>query len=287
MFNFFEALVNPDISFMRYALLCGLLASVSFGIMGTYVVVRRITYLAGAISHSIFGGIGFALYAKEVWQISWLTPMTGAVLAAIGSAIIIGYASLYARQREDTIIGAIWAIGMAIGLLFIAKTPGYIDPMNYLFGNILLISQSDLWLVLGLDAVILALCYYYYPIFLSVCFDEEYSRIRGINTEFFYILLLCMTALTIVLLVRIVGIVMVIALLTIPSAVAGMFSCSLGYMMAYSVGLCMVFISSGLWASYSMDLSSGPVIIVIAGTVYLAVSFGRHLVRKKGKTSGA
>jgi zinc transport system permease protein len=189
--------------------------------------------------------------------------------------------SIYARQREDTVIGALWAVGMAIGLLFIAKTPGYTDPMSYLFGNILLVSQNELRLVAFLDFVIIGSCCLFYQRFLAVCFDEEYARIRGINATTYYLGLLCLTAVTVVLLVRIVGIVLVVALLTLPAAIAGHFARVLWQMMLAAAVLCAAFISTGLAVSYTYDMPSGPVIIVIAGTVYLAVLLGTRVFRLK------
>ncbi|MDX9754886.1 MAG: metal ABC transporter permease [bacterium] len=280
MLEFFHALNDPNIPFLRYALLTGILASVAFGIMGTYVVVRRISYIAGAISHSVLGGIGAAFYLQNAMGWDWVHPMLGALVAALLSALIIGLVSLYAKQREDTVIGAIWAIGMAIGLLFLAKTPGYVDPMSYLFGNILLISKGDLWLVVGLDCLILGVILFCYQTFLAVFFDEEHCRLRGIRTQFYYLLLLCLTALTIVLLVRVVGIVMVIALLTLPSAVAAHFSRSMGQMMLLSVGFCMVFVLTGMGVSYTQNLPTGPVIILLAGLVYLLVTLALQWLRK-------
>ena len=138
MIEFLDALRDPDIPFFRYALVVGLLASVSLGIVGSYVVTRRITYIAAAISHCVLGGIGAALYLNVACGWTWCNPMLGALAAALLSAVVIGLVSLYARQREDTVISAVWAMGMAIGLLFFAKTPGYVDAMSYLFGDILL-----------------------------------------------------------------------------------------------------------------------------------------------------
>jgi zinc transport system permease protein len=281
MIEFIEALFNPHIPFLRYALITGILASVAFGMMGTYVVVRRISYIAGAIAHCILGGIGVALYLQQVWGVVWFTPLLGAIFSSLLAAILIGTVSLYAQQREDTVIGALWAVGMAIGLIFLAKTPGYTDPMSYLFGNILLISKKDVILVLLLDILIIALNYYLYPVFVAICFDEEYSRLRGIPVELFYILLLCMIALTIVLLVRIVGIVMVIALLTLPPAVAGNLSRNVWQMMMYSMLFCMAFIVFGLGVSYHYDLPSGPVIIVIAGLIYLLALTGMRFYQTR------
>lgn len=278
--EFLSALQNPNIPFFRYAFAVGMLASVAFGIIGTYVVARRITYIAGAISHCVLGGIGAGLYIQKKIGIAWFDPMYGALLAALFAAIVIGVVSLHASQREDTVIGALWAIGMAIGLMFIAKTPGYVEPMSYLFGNILLISKNDLWIVLGLDILVVGLAGLFYNKFLAICFDEEFARLRGIHTEFYYMLLLCLTALTVVLLVRVVGIVMVIALLTLPAAVASIFSRSLLQMMAAATAFCMIFITSGLAYSYSHNLPSGPTIIVIAGSVYLVALTGSLLKKR-------
>ena len=148
MADFFNALANPDLPFLRYALIAGVLSSFALGMAGTYVVTRRISYIAGAIAHSVLGGIGAALFLQHKAGWAWFDPIIGALIAAVFSAVVIGLVSMYARQREDTVIGSIWAVGMAMGVLFIARTPGYIDPMSYLFGNILLISSTDLWLSL-------------------------------------------------------------------------------------------------------------------------------------------
>ena len=277
MGEFISALFDPQIPFFRYAFLSGIAASVAFGIVGTYVVTRRITYIAGAISHCVLGGIGASLYFRAVMKWDWLNPMYGAVFAALLAALIIGFVSLRAKQREDTVIGALWSVGMAAGILFIAKTPGYVDPMSYLFGNILLVSKQDLALVLGLDALVLVLALLFYNKFLAVCFDEKFARLRGINVEFYYLLLLCLTALTVVLLVTVVGIVMVIALLTLPAAVAGQFSSRLWKMMLLSICFSMFFTSAGIALSYESNLPSGPVIIVIAGLSYLLSVFYKKL----------
>ena len=283
MAEFLAALGDPNIPFFRYAFLVGMLASIAFGIIGTYVVARRITYIAGAISHCVLGGIGAGLYLQKKIGIAWFEPMYGAVIAALLAAIVIGLISIYAKQREDTAIGALWAIGMAIGLLFIAKTPGYVDPMSYLFGNILLISRNDLWLVAGLDALVVGLAGLFYNKFLAVCFDEEFAELRGIHAGLYYLILLCLTALTVVLLVQIVGIVMVIALLTLPAAVASNFARGLWQMMIMATGFCMLFIMLGLAYSYNANLPSGPTIIVFAGGIYLAVLAGKRLLKTKAQ----
>lgn len=271
MFDFFTALFDPANLFLRLALYVSTLASIAFGIIGTYVITRRISYLAGAISHCVFGGIGAGLYLQKKIGLSWFDPMYGAVIAALLAAIIIGFVSLYAHQREDTVIGSLWAIGMALGLLFLDKTPGYFDMSSYLFGDILLISPNDLKMVIILDVIVAGLSIFFYNTFLAVCFDDEFATLRGIHSAAYYILLLCLTALTVVLLVRVVGIVMVIALLTIPAAIAGQLARRLWQMMALAVLFCMLFTWTGLSISYSLELSSGPTIIIVAGITYVAV----------------
>jgi len=270
--EFIEALQDPDVPFLRHALAAGMLAGVSLGIVGSYVVTRRITYIAAAVSHCVLGGIGAALYLNAVLGMTWCDPMHGALAAAIGSALLIGWVSLRARQREDTVISAVWAVGMAIGLLFLAKTPGYVDPMSYLFGNIQLVTARDVWLVAAMDAAVAAVGLGFYPKFLALCFDEEFAEMRSVQVRCFYMLLLCLTALTVVLLVRVVGVVLVIALLTLPAAVAGHFVRRLWQMMLLAAVLCMAFVAAGVVVSYEYNLPGGPVIILLAGVVYLAVS---------------
>lgn len=271
MLDLFSLLADPAMSFFRLALTTGSLAAIAFGIIGSFVVARRITYLAGAIAHSVLGGIGLCLYLERTQHIAWLDPFWGALAAAVLAAVVIGVVSLRARQREDTVIGAIWAVGMASGLLFLAKTPGPVEPMAYLFGNILLVGPRDLLLVAALDTIIVATTLIYYNRFLAVCFDEEFARLRGVAAQRYYIGLLVLTALTIVLLVRIVGIVMVVALLTLPAAVAGFFTRSLGQMMVGAAFCCLLFIDGGLMLSLAWDLPAGPLIILVASAVYLCV----------------
>jgi len=279
MNEFLQALTAH--AFLQRALLAGLLISLSCGIVGTYVVSRRITYIAGSVAHCVLGGMGAARYLQIVHGWNWLTPLYGALAAAVSAAVIIGLISLRAREREDTVIGALWAIGMAVGVLFISQTPGYSeDLMSYLFGNILVISSTDLWLIALLDVVVTVITLLFYRQLQAVCFDEEFSRLRGLRVEFHYLLLLCLTALTVVLLVTVVGIVMVIALLTLPAAMARFFSRSLWQMMLLATGFCAVLTTSGLAMSYGPDLPAGATIIVLAGAAYLLVSAGQRLFRR-------
>ena len=275
MLEFIDALGRY--AFLRNALLVGILASVSCGVVGTYVVARRITYIAGGISHFVLGGMGLVRYLSVVYGWDWLHPLHGAIVSALLAAVIIGLVSLRAKQREDTIIGALWAIGMAAGVLFVSRTPGYNeDLMSYLFGrNILLVSRGDLWLIVALDVLIVACGVLFYNQLLAVCFDEEFARLRNINVEAYYLLLLCLTALTVVLMVMVVGIVMTIALLTLPAAVAGFLSRTLWQMMALATLLCALFTVTGLALSYGPRLPAGATIVVIAGATYLIALAGR------------
>ena len=269
MIEFFNALADPDNQFLQLSMIMGGLASIAFGIIGTFVTTKRIGYLAGAISHSVFGGIGLALYLQVRMGFTWADPLWGAIFAAVLSALIVGFVSIYAKEREDTIIGTLWAVGMAAGILFIDRTPGYFNLTSYLFGDILLISTRDLMFVICLDFIVVGVSVLFFNRFFGVCFDSEFTNLRGINTSFFYMFLLVLTALTVVLLVRIVGIVLVIALLTIPPAIASFYAKRLWQMMVYSVIFCALFTWTGLALSYSFSLSSGPTIIVFSGAVYL------------------
>lgn len=259
-------------TFLQYALLAGVLASVSCGMMGAYVVTRRITYIAGSISHCVLAGLGAARFFSVAYGWTFFTPELGALAAALIAAAIIGLVSLYAKQREDSVIGAVWALGIAIGVLFIAKTPGYNeDLMSYLFGNILMVTRQDLILIIVLDAVVIALSLTFFQQLQALCFDQEFARLRGIRVEAYYLLLLMLVALTVVLLIRIVGIVLVIALLTLPAAIAGQFSKTLGQMILIAIMLSILFTSGGLALSYGADLPAGATIIVVAGAAYIFV----------------
>jgi zinc transport system permease protein len=282
MMAYFNALIDPNMVFLRYALFAGLLAAPAFGIIGTYVVAKRMTYLAGAIAHCVLGGIGAALYCQVHFGLLWLTPMLGAIVTAIAAALIIGLISQHSRERVDSVIGAIWVLGMAAGIIFIAKTPGYIDPMSYLFGNILMITGQDLITIATLDVIVIGLGVLSYNRMIAACFDEEFARLRGIKTELYTLLLLCLTALTIVLMVRVVGIVMVIALFTLPAATASHFSARLWQMMLIATLLGMLSVAGGLSLSYVLDLPSGPTIVMLAGFFYLLVIIGKGLKSRLG-----
>lgn len=278
MTEFLSALISQP--FLQMSLLAGLLASLGCGVIGTFVVVKRITFLAGGIAHSVLAGMGAAVYFG-------FDPLLGALIAAIVSALLIGWIRLNWKTQEDTLIGAIWAMGMAIGLLFIAQTPGYTSSLtSYLFGNILLVPEQDVWFMGILDLVLLLIVGLFYRQFLAVIFDEEFARLRGVPVSFFYLLLLCLIAVTVVLLIHVVGLILVIALLTLPAAIAGHYVHSLGWMMLIATLLGSSFTIGGLAISYSPDLPAGPTIIMLAGSAYvISAIFSHYRLKRRARQS--
>lgn len=273
MMAFFLALLEH--SFLQSAAIAGLLASVGCGVMGTYVVVKRITFLAGGIAHSVLGGMGAAIYFG-------FDPMLGALISAVIAALLIGWIRILWNTQEDTLIGALWAVGMATGILFINNTPGYQqDLMSYLFGNILLVSERSLWLMLSLDVIVLLIVTSWNRQFLAVAFDPEHSKLSGIPVTFFYLLLLVLVAITVVLLIQVVGLMLVLALLTLPAAIAGHYVRSLSKIMLLATLLGCLVTFTGLAISYDADLPAGATIIIVAGVVYSVSALFSHWLRKQ------
>ncbi len=259
--------------FMQNALIAGLLAAIACGIVGVYVVVKRIIFISGGIAHASFGGIGLG-------YLIGISPVLGALVFSLASALGMGYVTRRTRLPEDTAIGILWAIGMALGIIFIGLAPGYApDLFSYLFGNILTVPTSDLLLMLILDAAIIGIVIAFYKEFLALSFDEEYSTVVGIPVEPLYLLLLCMIALTVVILLRIVGMILIIALLTIPAALARQFTYDLRKMMILAIVFGALLTFGGLWLSYVLDLASGATIVLLGGAALLS-SFGVTRIRK-------
>jgi zinc transport system permease protein len=259
--------------FMQNALIAGLLAAVACGIVGVYVVVKRIIFISGGIAHASFGGIGLG-------YLIGISPVIGALVFSLASAFGMGYVTRRTRLPEDTAIGILWAIGMALGIVFIGLAPGYApDLFSYLFGNILTVPASDLLLMLILDAAIIGIVIAFYKEFLALSFDEEYSTVVGVPVEALYLLLLCMIALTVVILLRIVGMILIIALLTIPAALARQFTYDLRKMMILAIVFGALLTFGGLWLSYVLDLASGATIVLLGGAALLS-SFGVTRIRK-------
>ena len=258
---------------MQNAFWAGLLASIACGVIGTFVVVKKMVFISGGIAHASFGGIGIGYFAA-------INPIMGALAFTIASALGMGAMVRRSRIAEDTAIGIFWATGMAIGILFIAITPGYVpDLFSYLFGNILTVPSSNLILMVILDIIIITLVVLLYKEFKAISFDEEFSKVMRLPVEKLYYVLLCLIALTVVLLIRIVGIILIIALLTIPAATARRFTSNLKRMMLIAVCLGIAFNFGGLWLSYAADLPSGATIILVSGAAFLA-TLGYEKVRR-------
>jgi len=261
--------------FMRNALMAGLLAAVICGIMGTLVVVNRIVFLSGGIAHCAYGGIGMAVYGG--WP--FLPVTIGFSLAA---GLIMAAVSLRARHRADTIIGVVWALGMALGIVMVDLTPGYhADLMSYLFGSILAVPAADLWMMVAMGVAIIALVAVYYKKLLALSYDAEFARIRGVPVTALYLTMIGLLSVTIVLVIQVVGLILVIALLTIPPFIVERHATSLAQMMIGAIVLGSLFTLAGLWLSYRFNLSSGASIILVAGIgFFLSLAVERLAVRR-------
>ena len=250
--------------FMRNALLAGMLTSIVCGIIGTLVVVNRIVFISGGIAHAAYGGIGIAFYTG-------IPPLAGAAGFALVIATIMAAVTLRNKQRADTVIGVLWAVGMALGIILIDLTSGYnVDLMSYLFGSILTVPRSDIIMMGVVDAGVVLTVWLFYNSFLAMSFDEEFAKAMGIKVGMLYYILLAMIALSVIMLIRVVGLILVIALLTIPPYIAEKFCKSLKAMMVVSILLNVVFSFTGLWLSYSFNLTSGASIIMVAAFFFFA-----------------
>ncbi|MEI6211417.1 MAG: metal ABC transporter permease [bacterium] len=265
--------------FLQYAVLVAALASVAGGVVGSLVVVRRTTYLAGAISHCVLAGLGLARFLQRGCGVTWFTPMLGAALAAVAAALLIAWLTVQHRQRTDTVLSIVWAAGMAIGVSFLAATPGYQDDlMSYLFGSILLVDPAELALMAGLDVLVLGVVGLFYNQLVAIGFNAEHARLRGVNVACFETVFLVLTALTVVLLVKVAGIVLALALLTLPAATAGLLVRRLAPMMVTAAALCFAMTVGGLALSYAPEWPPGATIVEVAVAGYLAV-LGFYRVR--------
>jgi zinc transport system permease protein len=254
-----EALQFP---FMQKALMAGVLVSIACGIIGVLVVINRLVFLSGGIAHAAYGGIGLGYFCK-------FNPLLGAIIFSVAAALGMGAVHHKSQQRADTIIGVMWAIGMALGIIFVDLTEGYkADLMSYLFGSILIIGLNDLFIILALDITIVALVILFYKELLAISFDETFATVENVPVNAIYLVLLCMVALTVVMMMRVVGLIMVIALLTIPAAISGQFVKDMKKMMLLASILGIIFTTAGLWLSYFLNLTSGATIIIIAGFAY-------------------
>ncbi len=259
-------------TFMRNALLAGILVSIACGIIGTFVVINRIVFISGGIAHAAYGGIGLAYYLG-------FNPVLGAVIFGLTSALAMSAVQRKTRQRADTIIGVMWAIGMAVGIIFVDLTEGYkADLMSYLFGSILAVPTGDLLLMLALDLIIVGVVSALYKELVALSFDDTFATVENVPVDAVYMILVSLIALTVVMMMRVVGLIMVIALLTIPAAISGQWVQDLKKMIALAIALGMIFTTIGLWLSFWFNLTSGATIILVSGAAYLATMIAKSLL---------
>ncbi len=249
-----------SVDFMQNAIIAGVLVSIISGIIGSLVVVNRMVFLAGGIAHTSYGGIGMAIFLG-------IPIFLGASIFAVAASIIIAFLTIRHQNRIDTFIGLIWATGMAIGVILIDLTPGYnVDLMSYLFGSILAVETGDLYTMLGVLTAILLVVSFKYRNILAVSYDSEYAAIRGINVPFYYTLILVISSMGIVMAMKVVGLILVIAMLTIPVFIAEKLSQSLAGMMVISGIVSTIFTFLGLLISYYYNLTTGATIILVSTT---------------------
>jgi len=257
--------------FFRKALLAAVLASISCGIIGTYIVSRRIVFISGGITHSSFGGIGLAFFLG-------LNPLLGAVVFAIFSGLGIQYFVQKADVREDSSIAIWWSLGMAMGVIFIFLTPGYTpNLMSYLFGNILTVTNTELWMMLSLNVVVLLFFFFFYRIVLYIAFDEEFAKASGVPVELFNYLLITLIALTVVLNIRVVGIILILSMLTIPQATANIFTKDFKMLIVLSTVFAFIGTTSGLLISYFANIPSGATIIFTLVIIFAGMRLINYL----------
>jgi zinc transport system permease protein len=258
--------------FMQNAVMAGVLAAVLCGIVGPFVVVKRLAFLSDGISHAAFGGMGACFYFG-------LDPLLGAVAVALGCALTLGLLDTEAIRSHDAMIGVLWAVGLAVGIVFVYKTPGYApNLMTYLFGNILLVSRHDLWVLLLLAAFVLLILAVFFKGIVAVAFDEVFARVQGAPVRILMSLLLTMIALTVVILIQVVGIILVVALLTVPPVICLMFLKDLRSVLLGSVLIGVGITLGGLALSYRYDLPSGPAIILL-GAALLSLAYLARTLR--------
>ena len=270
-----------QLEFVRNAVIAGLLVSLVCGVIGTLVVVNRIVFLAGGVAHAAYGGIGLAFF------MGW-PYLVGTLGFSLVSAGVMAAVTLKARHRADAMVGIVWAVGMAAGVILLDLTPGYhADLMSYLFGSILTVPASDLWQMGLLAILVIAVVGYRYHDFLAMSYDGEFASLRGVPVTLLHYVLLGMIAVTVVMIIRVVGLILVIALLTIPPFIAEKYTRSLKAMMVLSSALSALFTLLGLWLSYLLNLTSGATIILVAAAGFLLAALGEKAMRRKPRESSA
>jgi zinc transport system permease protein len=267
--------------FILHALEAALLASITCGIIGAYIVARRMVFISGGITHASFGGIGLGYFLG-------INPILGAAVFSILSAFGIRLVSKQTDIREDSAIGILWSFGMAVGIIFIYLTPGYApNLMSYLFGSILTVTPTDLAMMAVLATVTVAIFLLFYRTILFISFDEEYARSHNAPVETFNYLMLILVALVIVINIRVAGIILVISYLTIPQSTANLFVNDLKKIIILSMAISFTGSVSGLLISYYWNIPSGATIIFVFVLIFLFARTVRYWQSLKQRTSSA
>lgn len=271
----FEALFKY--AFLQNAFISSILASIACGIIGTIIIEKKLVMMSGGIAHTSFGGIGMGYFLG-------IEPIIGALIFSVSAALGVAAINRKSHENTDVLMGIFWSMGMAAGILFIAFTPGYPPDMSsYLFGDILTVSRSDIWIMLALDAIIIFIAISLYNILKAYLFDSEFSLVAGIKTVLIEYIIFVMIALTVVILIRVVGIILIMALLTAPPAAVKLFTFDLKKIMINSIFLGMFFCFTGLWLSYELQIASGASIIMVAGLSYLVLAFVKKRLKDNVK----
>ncbi len=267
--------------FMRFAVIAAMLASVACGIIGTLVVTNRIVFIAGGIAHASFGGIGMAFYLG-------LEPLFGAFVFALGAAIAIGLVVKKSKERPDTAIGIIWAVGMAMGVVFKRMTPGYVpDMMSFIIGNMLTTPLWELVLMLAITLIIVGVVFVLFKEIQAVSFDEEYAKITGVPTFLIYMVMLVLISLSVIALIKLLGVILVIAMLSVPAAISGRYTHSLSRIMVYSIMISLFCFMSGLVLSAELGIETGATIVIVTAVLFAASTLVQWFRNRHGAARGS
>lgn len=253
-------------TFLQHALLAALLTSIACGIIGTIIIEKKMVMMSGGLAHTAFGGIGLGYFLR-------IEPIIGALLFSMASALGIAAIKRNTSTDSDVLVGIFWPLGMALGIIFIAFTPGYPPDMSsYLFGDILTVGKQDLWFMIVVDLLIISAVGVYINLIKAYLFDEEFSIALGLNMRLIDYMTFVLIAITVVVIIRVVGIILILALLCVPPTIARMFTYNIIKMMGLSILLGALFCVSGLWASYTLQISSGASIVIVAVVSYILTS---------------
>ena len=263
-----------EYQFLQNAVIAGILASIVCGIIGVIIVEKKLVMMSGGIAHTSYGGVGLGFLLK-------FEPIIGAFIFSLLAALGIGYIKRNNIVRSDVIIGLFWSFGMALGVIFITMMPGYPPDLNsYLFGNILSVTRANLYLMLVATLIVVILIVSLFDYWKAYLFDDEFATIIGVKTAFLEYLLMILIAITVVVLIRVVGIILVIALLTAPAATAGMLTNNLKKRMIYAIIFGNLFSFIGIWLSYELNISTGAAIVVISTMSFFLIYIGRFIFKK-------